>query len=479
MSDDVDKKTDQSIINSPDQVKVNTIVLFTKSGDDALAVLRIIGPARQLGLRVIRGIEDGKVHLERITEGDIVWLQRDFPGDLDSYEQVLSSAHAQRKPVVLDIDDLLFELPENHPDRIRHYFTESLLPMLRAVVEVDLVTVPTNALRDCLLPFNKNIEVFPNYLDDRLWNLREPLSTGLKSENVIIGYMGGHSHKPDILMVLPALRKIFKKYPQKVSMQFWGIEPPAELVEFSKVDWCPPKSQLYADFAEYFQTQTADIMIAPLGDNLFNSCKSPIKYLEYSAIGVPGVYSRITPYVNSIDDGKDGLLASDKTEWINSLSTLIEDRYLRRELAVNAQQKIRNNWLLSNNAEKLLQIYRHTISGYLGPKQISSSLSSVLNSISRQIFDDVNSKNQKIEEKTNEAKNLHVQIDQLHEIEKDLEKELEDNRTTIKSLQGQIGQLEARGNELEAEVLSYALSTSWKITRPLRKLSRKLKKGAR
>ena len=43
----------------------------------------------------------------------------------------------------------------------------------------------------------------------------------------------------------------------------------------------------YKDFATFFQTQSADIFIAPLVDNIFNQCKSPIKFFEYSALGVP------------------------------------------------------------------------------------------------------------------------------------------------------------------------------------------------
>ncbi|MEN6481045.1 MAG: hypothetical protein ABFD29_02575 [Anaerolineaceae bacterium] len=292
------------------QSKIQSVVFYTNTADDALAVLRLLGPANHLGLRVIRGVENGLVHVDKVREGDIVVLQRDFCRDLDSYTQIIELAHKLEKPVVFDLDDLLFELPENHPDRIRSYYADALLPMLLAIMEADLVTVTTPGLRDYLFPYNENIVVIPNYLNDNLWILKEPPLSAQENEKITIGYMGGHTHTPDLIMVLPSLERIIKKYPDKVQFQFWGIEPPTELLPYSRVDWYPPKSSDYADFASYFQTQTADIMIAPLCDTLFNSCKSPIKYLEYSAINVPGVYSNVAPYLGIIEDCEDGFIAS-------------------------------------------------------------------------------------------------------------------------------------------------------------------------
>ncbi len=58
--------------------KVKTIVFFSRTDGDAMSVLRILGPAEILGLRVLRGIEDGLVHPERISESDLVVFQMVF-----------------------------------------------------------------------------------------------------------------------------------------------------------------------------------------------------------------------------------------------------------------------------------------------------------------------------------------------------------------------------------------------------------------
>ena len=342
--------SDNNISIQSDQASVGSIVLFSRSIDDAMAVLRILGPAKSSGINVIPGVENGSVHFERIVDGDLVVLQRDFPRNLDAYEKIISLAHESNKPVVFDLDDLLFELPSYHPDRLSNYYSESLLPMFQAFVEADMVTVATPVLREYLLRYNKNIKVFPNYLNDDLWSLRAPPIKELPGETVTIGYMGGPSHKPDLEFILPVLIKILRKYQLKVQFHFWGMDPPPELAPFSQVDWSPPISYAYSDFASYFQTQSADIMIAPLLDTIFNRCKSCVKYLEYGSLGIPGVFSKVSPYESVIENGTNGFLASSLQEWEQFLSELIEDSGLRRRIAQNAQKKIKKNWLLSPNA---------------------------------------------------------------------------------------------------------------------------------
>jgi len=458
--------------NRPCQAGIYTIVFFSNSGEDALAVLRVLGPARNSGFKVIWGVENGAVHFERILEGDVVVLQRDFPRDLNSYERIMTLAYEQKKPVVLDLDDLLFDLPEEHPDRTSHYFSEALLPMLQAIMEVDLVTVATHALRERILPFNRNIVVFPNYLNDELWELIEPVPYKPNSDQISIGYMGGHSHKPDILMVSAVLLKLLEKYSYRIKFKFWGIEPPPELAPFAQVDWCPPKSLEYHAFATYFQTQTADIMIAPLMDTAFNACKSAIKYLEYSSIGVPGVYSRLAPYSSVIEDGVDGLLASSPIEWEASLSRLIDDHDLRRRIALNAQRKIKENWLLSQNAFKFKQLYEAASISHKRQENQLPPFHVLVRSVTRQVFEDNQHKNHLIIRHLNTIQTLQDQVAEFKEQTVQL------NEKAIQ-LKEKITQLTESVNEREEEVLSYALSTSWEITRPLRKLSRKLNKGAR
>ena len=364
---------------------IRTVSFYSHSSVDALAYLRLLGPARRAGLKVIDGVENGQIHVERATHGDVVVLQRDFPADLAAYEEILALAHREGKPVILDLDDLLLELPEDHPDRQTHRYARALLPILQALTEVDLVTVATPNLREYVLSYNKNVVVLPNYLDDNLWRLRTPASSAGQKDIFVIGYMGGITHMPDLDMIVPVLLDLDRRHPGKLLFRFWGIQPPMALRWAPNVQWSSANFPTYPGFAKYFQGQTADIFIGPLRDNLFNVCKSPIKYFEYSALGAPGIFSRITPYSSVIVDGFNGLLASSLSDWTEALNRLIEDPELRLMIARNAQENIRSNWLLSNNAARWPEAYTMAVKVAAGEKAPESDFPRLVRSLAHQV----------------------------------------------------------------------------------------------
>src|SRR5574340_591567 len=483
--------------NSEKSSYLPTLGYYSLSGPDALSVLRVLGPAELGGLRIVNGVVNGAINVNAAKDGDIVILQRDVAKHYDIFEEIITHARAEGKPVVFDLDDLLFELPENHPDRISGFYVEALLPMLQAVIEADLVTVATEPLKEYLLPYNNNIVVVPNYLNDRLWKLKKIDSSAAKDDIITIGYMGGHSHRPDLLMVLPALKIILEKYPQRIRFHFWGIEPPDDLIPFSRVDWYPPPRYEYADFAQYFQTQFADIVIAPLGDNLFNNCKSPIKYLEYSANGMPGVYSRVTPYANIITHGEDGFLAGSTEEWVDALSTLIEQKDIRHKFIENAQAKIRENWLLSKNYHSQVEIYRNLCCGNWAPRKEMPPYIDLVKHLAVQYHEEFSRINAHGEQPqvdfsifVQTIKTLNNTLNALIKISDDLKRknealshEINDQQQAYQALhqqtmeqQAAVQELTGKNAALEEEVVSYVMSKSWRYTRPLRKIKGLLKK---
>jgi hypothetical protein len=172
---------DQTIVN-PEQndqraPNIRNVCFYSFNFQDALSHLRLVGPANHLGLKVIYGVENGQVFPDRAQMGDVIVLQRDFPRAFEAYQAILKTAKSKQIPLVLDIDDLLFELPDDHPDRLQHNFSATLLPTFLAMLEADLITVTTHALRDYVIDFNKNVVVLANYLDDLLWQPKTPSLT--------------------------------------------------------------------------------------------------------------------------------------------------------------------------------------------------------------------------------------------------------------------------------------------------------------
>lgn len=332
------------------------VAIYSLHAEDPCATIRLLSPLSAVGLDIYKPDPDMQIDEAELAKCSFIVIQRSYPKQFTQYIRIMEIARSNRIPVIFEVDDFLFNLPLDHIERVNNIYTESLLPMLQALIEADQITVPTKVLRNKLSPFNPNITIIPNYMDDRLWDLREPAHTE-SNMRLVIGYMGTETHKPDLEMLLPVFAQLEKKYLGQLTFRFWGISEISEMESYESVEYVPPINDSYARFARTFQTQYADIFVAPLRDNTFNRCKSPVKFFEYTALGVPGVYSNYEPYQEVISQGAQGFLASSLDEWLQHLEKLINNPILRRDIALSAQKNLRENWMLSSHTEELQKVF--------------------------------------------------------------------------------------------------------------------------
>ncbi len=310
------------------------VIYSADTWEGAVSVLRLLSPLSAAGYQLIRGKEDETIFPERVNDADGVVIQRNFPMFQDSYRQIVELARAAGKPIIYETDDLLLELPEQHP--LEDALADSLLPMMRAIAEADLVTVSTPFQANYYGLFNPSIVTLPNYLDENYWRF-PPLEDPKEGEPITLGYMGGNTHLADLEMIVPALEQTLSEH-ENVRLHIWGGKPPEVLLQNSKVEWTRLQLEDYEAFAAYFSQQKADIWLAPLEDTRFNQAKSAIKFLEYSATGGAGVYSRLAPYEQIVSHEQNGLLAATLEEWHASIERLIIQPSFRMQLASAARQ---------------------------------------------------------------------------------------------------------------------------------------------
>ena len=341
-------------MSSNDSSQFKIVAFSADPWESCLPFVRYRGPETYTRMKVIKGNSGDDVYLEKIHEADIVLIQRDFPRFVKKWGEIVKIAREQQIGIVYEIDDLLFDLPQEHPSSsdLENY----LHSILWALVESDLVTTTTQYLHDYLRPLNINIRILPNFLNDQIWSFRTP-NQNKTNDQVTVGYMGGHTHDHDLRMVLPVLEALLEKYQHKIQIVFWGNPPPNEIKDHPNVNWTNLDIINYQEFAKFFNQQQLDIAIAPLMDNQLNRAKSEIKFLEYSAIGASGVYSKLPPYEQIVTHGHNGYLASDLDEWEHWLSYLIDNPDERLSIAQSAQDTVKQNWLLSKNANKWLDTY--------------------------------------------------------------------------------------------------------------------------
>lgn len=163
-------------------------------------------------------------------------------------------------------------------------------------------------------------------------------------KKIKILWQGGASHYEDWFPLKDAIGRLTRKYPE-IHWMIWGTQYPwvNELLpahRYTFHDWCA-----YPEYKVRMAIMGHDISIAPLTDNVFNRCRSAIKWYEASVLKkMPATLAQNTgPYKAEIQDEQTGLLFNNPAEFEEKLSRLIEDTKLRKELGANAKQWISEN----------------------------------------------------------------------------------------------------------------------------------------
>jgi glycosyltransferase involved in cell wall biosynthesis len=345
------------------QHTIREVTVFSIANPEhAIASLRLVGPLSAAGIKINWRMPHQDYDANLLAGSDIVVFQRDFPRFVDQYVQIHSDAYSRNIPVIFEIDDLLWELPEDHPDRETRHYTDALLPMFFAAWAADGITVASEGIQRYLTWLNPKIFVLPNYLDSELWSFKNP-ERGQR-DSIMIGYMGGDSHQPDLEMVEKPLLDILERFQGRVKFKTWGLKPSPALFDHSLVEWVDLSPGDYAGFARFFSEQKFDIYISPLGDSQFNRSKSSIKILEYTSLGITGVSSDIQPYREVVEPGATGLLADTNDNWEKQLESLVINPELRLELAQRAQKSVIKDWLLKDHADQWVEVYRNLATSY-------------------------------------------------------------------------------------------------------------------
>jgi glycosyltransferase involved in cell wall biosynthesis len=187
----------------------------------------------------------------------------------------------------------------------------------------------------------RRIRVFPNLVR---MDHYEQVDLQEDPFTVKILWQGGIAHYEDWYPLKDALGHISAKYPE-VHWVIWGAQFPwvKELIpahRYTFKNWQP-----YHEFKLRLCMIGHDISLAPLSPNVFNNCRSAIKFYESSVLKKPAatLAQRTGPYRDEIRDGETGLLFSDPDEFVVKLSNLIEDAKFRKTLAANAKDWVSEN----------------------------------------------------------------------------------------------------------------------------------------
>lgn len=252
--------------------------------------------------------------------------------------------------LIFDIDDLLWAAPYGNPYQ-KYFKAEQQKALRKGLRAVELVTASTAPLKDQLDAWvGVQSVILPNLVSGQFFV--PPKGRGKRKLRV--GYAGSATHLEDLRLI----SYVIKETHTFVDWIFLGYCIP---------EFTPYISQYFPgvkvqEYLPALNKMNLDVAVAPLVDNEFNRCKSNLKLIEFGAVGVPVICSKVYPYSNSpgflITPGK-----RQWKDWLEAIHAYDNDEVLRMDHAVKTQQyaalfqlekpenieRIRKTWLKNSS----------------------------------------------------------------------------------------------------------------------------------
>ena len=239
------------------------------------------------------------LHKKRLNFLDAFWLRR-YAGK-----------------IIYDFDDAIM-YSDKHPDRPSRKRQKSFQ---RTVKLADMVIADTSYLAEHAQNFNKNVNVLTTGLNVSNYkqNVNQPDDGKLR-----LVWIGSKSTLPYLEQIKPALEEIGSRFDNVILRIICDDFFDLQNMEVEKRHWS-------------LETQAVDLAqshigLAPLPDNNFTQSRFCFKILQYAAVGLPVIASPVGTNAEYVQEGVNGFLASDCSDWIEKISGLVRDSQLRRQI---------------------------------------------------------------------------------------------------------------------------------------------------
>lgn len=283
-------------------------------------------------------------------EADIIVTQRFAIPDTATADRLAAHARHLGATLVFDLDDDLLNIPRTHPDaRILRPRAE----VARRILDIaDVVWLSTPGLAERLASVRPDAAVIANGLDERIWI--DPVAPP-HDQPVRILCMGTTTHDRDFAMIQPALVRLKAEYDDRIAIDIVGMTSRNDLPPgLNRISPTPNAMRSYPGFVHWLTSAQPrwHIGLAPLLDTPFNLCKSPIKAMDYAAMGLAVLASDTPVYRGSIADGPAGqLVANSPTAWYGALNWMLRNWGFRQTAAAGARGAFLAEASLASQAE--------------------------------------------------------------------------------------------------------------------------------
>jgi O-antigen biosynthesis protein len=291
-----------------------------------------------------------------LTWGDIFILQRGCNKEALNIANLITE---DKKFLIYEIDDLLTDMPKfllGHADSKENSFYIN-----KILTKCNIVSTTNHILGQKLVGSDGNYAIASNYAYPFHTQKSKTDPNHLPLATLVIA--ASDSIRLDFL--LPSIKYILEKYQDTIkivaigaisnTLISYGIQ--AESHGILEQD----------DFMRLIGSMINPIGILPLDDSEFSSCKSAIKYFDYTVAAIPTIASNCSPYKDVVQNNKTGILTENSLEgWTQALEKLIQSFEMRFSIIQSATEQIENQHSLNITIEQWRAIL---INAKLEPKQ--------------------------------------------------------------------------------------------------------------
>lgn len=270
--------------------------------------------------------------------------------------KIMRMANELKLHTIYDLDDWLLDLPSWSVLEMNEDVLYNVLAMIR---EASVATASNKLLQERMQRVrHSEVLIIPNGFDHEAFDLSPALWTEKKPSKLMFSNLDG--------IKLVKFRKSFFAElceflldNQSISIDFWG-DPFPELHSIPKVTHRGNLENL--EYKRAIRDEGYLFAIVPLGaeedpDTLFfNSCKSPIKYVDYGSLGIPGIYSDCPTYRETVKHRVTGYLASNEgNSWRKAFEEMLHNHALRQSIRVNSYADVSSHFSAQHICETMLK----------------------------------------------------------------------------------------------------------------------------
>lgn len=325
-----------AVVADASELKVGVLAQAPGEPLTSSAWIRLLLPLRRLEQRGSFAL----VQLKPTASGDAWALENDGVDRLIvqraacptlAQAQALVQACRQRSlPLIVDLDDALFALPAEHPERGRYAPAIPALEHLLAAADLRVFSTATLAAQcqQC-----GPHAVLANGLDAEAWAGPARRFPRAEAEGPLqLLYMGSRTHDSDLALILPELDALAARDPHAFRLTLvGGVSHPLQRPWIHNLE-VPLEARRYPRFVRWLRRLPRhDLGLAPLVANPFNAAKSDVKLLDYAALGLPALCSPGPAYHELLAAGL--ALPAEPGQWSEQIRWAARHRRRLRRLA--------------------------------------------------------------------------------------------------------------------------------------------------